>query len=66
MVKSFLRCCIYLVKFSYWSKFDANILTASGAITIFVSKGFDLRKDLSIGVEFVNEWFGSHYNHFSP
>ena len=41
MVKSFLRCCIYLVKFSYWSKFDANILTASGAITIFVSKGFD-------------------------
>ena len=41
MVKSFLRCCIYLANFSYWSKFDANILTAFGAITIFVSKGFD-------------------------
>ena len=41
MVKSFWRCCIYLVKFIYWYKFDANLLTACGAITNFVSKRFD-------------------------
>ena len=29
----------FVVKFSYWSKFHANIITASGVMTILVYKG---------------------------
>ena len=38
-VKFFWRCFVYLVKFSYWSKFHANIMTGSGIMTIFFYKG---------------------------
>ena len=30
---------VFLVKFSYWSKFHFNIITGSGIMTIFVYKG---------------------------
>ena len=32
------RCLVFLVKFSYWSKFHVNIVTGSPAMTIFVYK----------------------------
>ena len=40
IVNFFWRCCVSLVKFSYWSKFHVNIITWSGVMTIFVYKGF--------------------------
>ena len=36
----FLSCFVSLVKFSYWSKFHANIITGSGVMTIYFYKGF--------------------------
>ena len=41
----FIFPCL-VVKFSYWSKFHANIITASGVITILVYKG--LTRNLEI------------------
>ena len=38
IVKIFWRCCVYLVKFSYWSKFHVNVITGSGVVTICVYK----------------------------
>ena len=35
------------VKFSYWSKFHVNIITDSGAMTIFIYK--ELSRNLEIG-----------------
>ena len=36
----FLWCwCVSLVKFSYWSKFHANIITGSGIMAILFYKG---------------------------
>ena len=35
----FWRCHLSLVKFSYWSKFHVNIMTAFGVMTIFAHKG---------------------------
>ena len=35
----FWRCFVFLVKFSYWSKFHVNIITGSGVMTIFFCKG---------------------------
>ena len=35
----FWSCHVSFVKFSYWSKFHANIKTGSGVMTIFVYKG---------------------------
>ena len=36
----FLWCCfVSLVKFSYWPKFDVNIITSSGIMKIFFNKG---------------------------
>ena len=36
----FFWCCfVFLVKFSYWSKFHVNIITGSGVTTIFFYKG---------------------------
>ena len=36
----FIWCCfVSLVKFSYWPKFDANIITSSGIMKIFFNKG---------------------------
>ena len=37
--KFFWRCIVSLAKFSYWSKFHANIITGSGIMTIFFYKG---------------------------
>ena len=37
---------VSLVKFSYWSKFHVNIITGSGAMTIFIYKG--LTRNLEI------------------
>ena len=37
--KYFSRCFVFLVKFSYWSKFHVNIITGSGIMTIFFYKG---------------------------
>ena len=36
----FLRCFVFLVKFSYLSKFHVNIITGSGIMTIFFYKEF--------------------------
>ena len=35
----FWRCRVFLVTFSYWSKFHVNIINDSGVMTIFVYKG---------------------------
>ena len=44
---SSLKCWIvYLIKFSYWSKFHVIIMTGSGVMTIFVYKG--LTRNLEI------------------
>ena len=40
IVKFFWRCFVSLVKFSYWTKFDVNIITGSGVMTIFFYRGF--------------------------
>ena len=45
--KYFSRCFVFLVKFSYWSKFHVNIITGSGIMTIFFYKG--LNRNLEIG-----------------
>ena len=37
--KVFWRCFVFLMKFSYWSKFHVNIITGSGVMTIFFYKG---------------------------
>ena len=38
-VKFFSRYFVFLVKFSYWSKFHVNIITGSGVMKIFFYKG---------------------------
>ena len=38
-IQLFLSCFVFLVKFSYWSKFHVIIITASGIMTIFFYKG---------------------------
>ena len=39
IVKFFWRFLVFLVKFSYWSKFHVNMITGSGVMTIFCYKG---------------------------
>ena len=39
IVGIFWRGFVFLVKFSYWSKFHVNIITDSGIMTIFFYKG---------------------------
>ena len=46
IVKFFWSCCVFLVKFNYWSKFHVNIITGSRDMTIFLYKG--LTKNLEI------------------
>ena len=46
-VEFFWRCFVSLVKFSYQSKFHANIITGSGIITIFFYNG--LTRNMEIG-----------------
>ena len=43
----FWRCFVSIVKFSYCSKFQVNIITCSGFMTIFFYKGFT--RNLEIG-----------------
>ena len=38
IINFFLRCLVSLVRFSYWSKFPANVITGSGVMTIFFYK----------------------------
>ena len=38
IMKLFLRSLVSLVRFSYWSIFNVNILTSSGVMTIFFNK----------------------------
>ena len=38
IVKTFWRCFVSLVKFSYWSEFHVNIITGSEIMTIFFYK----------------------------
>ena len=45
--KFFWPCFVFLVKFSYWSKFHVNIITGSGIMTVFFYKG--LNRNLEIG-----------------
>ena len=47
MVKFFWRCFVSLGKFSYWSKFHANIISGSGVMTIYFYKG--LTRNSGIG-----------------
>ena len=51
IAKFFWRCFVPLAKFSYWSKFHVNIITGSGAMTIFFYKG--LTRNLEIGIVWV-------------
>ena len=46
IIQLFWRCFVSFVKFSYWFKFHVNIITGSGAMTIFFYKG--LSKNLEI------------------
>ena len=39
IIQLFWRCFVSFVKFSYWFKFHVNIITGSGAMTIFFYKG---------------------------
>ena len=39
IIKFLWHCCIFLVMFSYWSKFHVNIITCSGVRTAFIYKG---------------------------
>ena len=43
----FWRCRVFLVKFSYWSKFHVNMITGSRVMTIFVYK--ELTRNPEIG-----------------
>ena len=43
----FWRCSVFLVKFSYWSKFHVNIITGSGVMAIFFYQG--LTRNLEMG-----------------
>ena len=37
---NFFWCCrVFLVKFSYWSKFHVNIMTEYGVMILFIDKG---------------------------
>ena len=38
-LRLFWFCRVSVVKFSYWSKFNFNIITSSGVMTIFIYKG---------------------------
>ena len=38
IINFFLRCLVSLVRFSYWSKFPAIVITGSGVMTIFFYK----------------------------
>ena len=46
IVNFFWSCRVSLVKFSDWSEFHVNIMTAYGVTTIFVYKGFTRNPDL--------------------
>ena len=39
IVNFFLCCFVFLVKFSFWSKFHVIIITGSGITTIYFYKG---------------------------
>ena len=39
IINFFWGCFVFLVIFSYWSKFHVNIITGSGIMTIFFHKG---------------------------
>ena len=47
IVKFFSRCFVSLVNLSFWSKFNVNIITGSGVMTIFLYKW--LTKNPEIG-----------------
>ena len=44
--KFFWRCCVSIVKFSYWLKFHVDFMTGSGVMTIFVYKGLTRNPDM--------------------
>ena len=54
----FWRCLLFLVKFSYWSKFHVNIITGSGAMTIFFYKWLNRNPEIGISPVwcFSNTW----------
>ena len=45
-VKIFWRGLVSLVSFSYWSKFNVNIITGSGIMTIFYYKGLNRNPEI--------------------
>ena len=42
----FWRCFVSLVKCSYWSKFQVNIIPGSGVMSIFFSKGLTINLEI--------------------
>ena len=46
IVKLFWRCFVSLVNFSYWSKFNANIIIGAGVITISFFKGLTINPEI--------------------
>ena len=55
-VKSFWRCFVSLVKFSYWSTFHVNIFTGSGIITIFFYKGLTRNPEIGNTPIWFRDW----------
>ena len=51
IVKFFWRRFVFLVKFSYWSKFHFSVITGSRVMTISFCKGFS--RNLKIGNTYV-------------
>ena len=46
IVKIFLRCFVYFIKFSYWSKFTVNIISRSVVMTIYFQKGLIRNREI--------------------
>ena len=46
IVKIFLRCFVYFIKFSYWSKFTVNIISLSVVMTIYFQKGLIRNREI--------------------
>ena len=54
----FWRCFVFLVNFTYWSKFHVNIITGSRIMTIFFYKGLTRHPEIGITLVWVlpNIW----------
>ena len=58
IAKSFWRCFIPFVRFSYWFKFHVNIIIGSGVMTIFFHKGLTRNQEIgnTLALVFLSIW----------